>query len=94
MDRWNRLAASLNEAGFPVTVNERSYPGGTSRYITMKVPGHVIEIHDTWWRENWTGWQVWLEDTKTAIAVDERLNMKKRSGVVAAVREFSEKAAT
>lgn len=88
-ERWDRLAASLADAGITATVSPRPYPGGVSYSITLRRPdGHLVEIHDRWWRKNpavWIGWQVHLEGRDSIVIRDWPVT-KKRSEVVAAVK--------
>jgi hypothetical protein len=88
-ERWERLRGSLAAAGIDTAVSTKPYPGGISRSITILRPGHLIEIHDSWWPKNdqvWTGWQTWLEDRSTGISIRNFRRTKKRSEVVDAVR--------
>lgn len=88
-ERWERLRGSLAAAGIDTTISTRPYPGGITRSITILLPGHLIEIHDSWWPKNdqvWTGWQTWLEDRSTSITIRSFERTKKRSEVVDAVR--------
>jgi hypothetical protein len=88
-ERWDRLAATLAAAGIDATVHARSYPGGTSRSITIKLPGGLLEVHDKWWRKNadvWIGWQVHTENADGIVTREWPLT-KKRSEVAAAVAE-------
>jgi hypothetical protein len=88
-ERWERLAAVLTTAGYPATVTARTYPGGVSRSITIRLDAtHLIEVRDSWWRGHWAGYQVWLEDADS-IQRAYRSRMKNRGRVVDAVRDFS-----
>lgn len=86
--RWGRLAASLEAAGVAVTVSTRSYPGGITRFMSIRRPdGSMVGIHDKAWRRNydlWVGWEVHLAD-REGIAIQIWPITKKRAEVVAAV---------
>lgn len=88
-ERWGRLAADLQAAGYDVKVDALGYPGGVSRSITFPVPGYgLVEVHDRWWSKNasvWTGWEVHAE-SRDSIVVRGSVSRwtKKRSEVVAA----------
>lgn len=88
--RWDRLVVDLTLAGIAASVDERPYPGGTSRSITLRHPrGGIVHIGDSWWRKNpdvWTGWQVTREGADSIVRGWSR-GMKKRSETVAAVRD-------
>ncbi|MUN41452.1 hypothetical protein [Actinomadura litoris] len=84
--RWDRLAATLAEAGIATEVDRRTWHGETVCRITMRVDGGLITIGDTWRRGRWTGWQVTAEDTDD-IVVREFPKTKKRAEVRQHVEE-------
>lgn len=88
--RWDRLARDLNEAGVAATVDERRYPGGISKSITLQAEATLVIVHDTWWRKNpdvWTGWEVHVEGRADSIVKRTWPRSKKRGETVAAVQE-------
>lgn len=97
--RWDRLAADLAAGiGAEVRVDEKPYTEayygrvrqGVSRSITVRLPsGGLVEVRDGWWRKNpdvWIGWRV---EVSGPDSITRRTwpNTKKRSEVVAAVRD-------
>lgn len=80
--RWQRLAETLTERGINHRVVERRYPGGVSTSIHVALPANErVVVADSWWRDNWTGWQVWREDADALCT--EYLRRSKRRGEVA-----------
>lgn len=96
--RWDRLVADLAGVGVEARVDEKPYAEevygrvrhGVSRSITLRHSGGgLVEVGDGWWRKNpdvWIGWQVSV-DGPDSIIRRTWPNTKKRSEVVAAVRE-------
>jgi len=88
--RWARLAESLAAVGVAARVDVTPYPGGVNRSVTLKAGNSLIEVSDAWWRKNpdiWIGWQVHIEGRQDSIVKRTWPVTKKRSEVVAAVRE-------
>lgn len=96
--RWDRLAADLAEVGVEARVDEKPYTEavygrvqhGVSRSVTLRHPGSgLVGVRDGWWRKNpdvWIGWGVFVEGADGIVRRTWR-NTKKRSEVIAAVRE-------
>lgn len=84
--RWDRLAETLGVD----RVDQRSYPGGISRSITLRhQAGGTVEVHDKWWNKNdsiWVGWQVTLFDREGIVLRDFPIT-KKRGEVARNVSE-------
>lgn len=80
-DRWDRLAQTLTEHGVQHRVVRSAYPGGISTKIFIALPANErVIVADTYYRRNWTGWQVWREHAN-ALCTDY-LRRSKRSGEV------------
>lgn len=62
MARWERLADTLADIA-PVTVDRF----GESRQICIRSGRTLILIHDTWWRDHWTGWEVYTEGADSIV---------------------------
>lgn len=96
-ERWRRLDESLNVAGFTTRLIEKPYTqesygrieSGVSRSIMIRDGQRVVMILDSWWRDRWAGYQVWLEGADSLV-LRERTRLKSRSSVVEAVTEFLE----
>jgi len=85
--RWERLSASLSDAGIIGSVSARAYRGGTSYQIYIKSENAFITISDSWWHDMWTGWAVSCQDQRTSLETFTKLRLKKRSEVLTAVRQ-------
>ena|ERR1044071_7219140 len=88
--RWGRMSQTLAEAGIENKITERSYAGGVSRSIQVRInPTHILIVHDKWWTKNpdvWVGWSAYVENTRTALAV--RDNGWKATKKRAEIRDF------
>ena len=88
-ERWNRLQASLQQAGIETKVIVRSGINGMSHQIQIRSGKHIIHVNDMWWRKNrdvWVGWNVWIENADAIVVKDYRWT-KKRSEVVGYVQD-------
>ena len=85
--RWNRLADELRAAGHGVAITSRSFPGGFSYSIEFRAGDVLVCIHDKTAHNAWAGWQVHTEGLKDSLVKRTWPLTKKRTGVVAAVRE-------
>lgn len=84
--RWDRLAGTLAEAGITTEVDATLWEGKVVCSITLRATGGLITIRDTWWHDNWTGWQVAAEDSGS-ITVWESARTKKRGEVARHVQD-------
>lgn len=89
-ERWERLAVTLAErGGVPadkVKIIAKPYPGGVSYSIWLPTTDGLVEIHDTSWRKNWTGWQVTVSG-RDDIITRQYPRAKARGPVADQVRE-------
>lgn len=87
MTHWEALAASLERRGIEHKLIVKPYTGGVSRQILVPVPdGHIV-IADTWFRNGWTGWQVWRENRQGMEIRDIVRRSKVRREVADAVAD-------
>jgi len=85
-ERWDRLNATLADAGITAAVTSKKYAGRTSYNIIIRIEGAVIVVHDGYWHDMWTGWSVYREDLATGFSTQAGRRMKTRNEVLAAVR--------
>lgn len=62
--RWNRLAMTLAQAGKSALIQR---VGDDGRQIVYRCGDVRVIVSDTWWKDMWTGWQVWIENAESIV---------------------------